>query len=358
MDGVSSVVTDRDVAGDAAIADPELLLPEFLEWLVTVASASPRTVKTYRSALLDFVRRIGVQDLRRVQGETIERYRGRLFLAGLSESTRQMRGQSAPRKFFGWLVRRGHVPIDPMKNLLPMKVRFMERIPVLSRAEVARLTFRCPPTPPPVRGRREPSDFFLRRYELHNLVELRDPALIGLSYDLALRGGEPSLLERRDYDEVRGEVDIRGAKWQSEPVSFPVMESTKVAMALYLDALRRSRWSESAALFPALSVRRKDSKRPASGIGHYEVYRIFKRRVERVGIQARGRRLSPHILRYSRATHWKEDGVPIEDISALMRHSKIETVRRYLRLGPLKRVKRRADRRHLFRRSNFELPAE
>ena len=315
-------------------------------------------MKTYRSALQDFIRRMGIKHLRLADGETIERYRGRLFLAGLSESTRQLRGQSALRKFFRWLARRGYVDVDPTKDLPPMKVRFMERIPVLTREEVARLTFRCLPAAEPRKGRREPMAFFRRRLELHNLVELRDRALLGLLFDIPLRGGEPALLERRDYDEVRGEIDIRGAKWQSEPVSFPVLDSTKVAMALYLDALRRSRWNGHPALFPPLGVRRADTKRPASGIGHHEVYRIFKRRIERAGIQGRGRRLSPHVFRYTRATHWKEEGVPLEDISVLLRHSKIETTRRYLRLGPLKRMKRRADRASLFRRVNFEIPPE
>jgi site-specific recombinase XerD len=297
-----------------------------------------------------------VRDLRAVSEAVVESYRRRLFLAGLSESTRQMRGQSAPRKFFRWLARRGHVPVDPTKDLEPMQVRFMERIPVLTRAEVARLTFRCPPAPPPRRGRREPREFFDRRLEQFNLVELRDRAILALVYDIPLRGGEPSLLERRDYDEVRGEIDIRGAKWQSEPVSFPVLESTKVAMAAYLEELRRSRWNEHPALFPPLGVRRADSKRPASGIGHYEVYRILQRRIERAGIHAHGRRLSPHVFRYTRATHWKEEGVPLEDISVLLRHSKLETARRYVRMGPVKRMKRRADSRSLFRRMNFEIP--
>ena len=129
-------------------------------------------------------------------------------------------------------------------------------------------------------------------------------------------------------------------------------------MTVYLEELRRSRWNEHPALFPPLGVRRKDSKRPASGIGQYEVYRIFKRRVERAGIQARGRRLSPHCLRYSRATHWKEDGVPMENISALLRHSKLETAARYVHMGPMKRMKRRADRASLFRRVNFEISPE
>jgi integrase len=240
-----------------------------------------------------------------------------------------------------------------------MKVRFMERIPVLTRVEVARITFRCPPAPRPVRGRREPREFFDRRLEQYNLVELRDRALLALVYDIPLRGGEPSLLERRDYDEVRGEIDVRGAKWQSEPFTAPLLEPTKVLMSLYLEALRRSRWNEHPALFPPLGVRRADSKRPFSGIGPFEVYRILKKRVALAGIQARGRRISPHSFgRYSRATHWKEDGVPLDEISALLRHKRIETTRRYVRLGPVKSMKRRADFKSVFRRVNFEISQE
>jgi hypothetical protein len=90
-------------------------------------------------------------------------------------------------------------------------------------------------------------------------------------------------------------MDIRGAKLQSEPVSFPVLEPTKIAMSLYLEALRRSRWNAHPALFPPLGVRRADAKRSASGIGQLEVYRIRKR-VALADVQARGRRLSPHVF--------------------------------------------------------------
>jgi site-specific recombinase XerD len=353
---MSKVVTE-DVAGASAIADPDRLIPEFLEWLRE--SSAECSVRTYRSALQDFVHRMQTRDLRVVDEATIERYRGRLFVARLSESTRQLRGQSAPRKFFRWLVRRGHVSVDPTRNLAPMRVRFMERIPVLTREEIARLTFRAPAAPPPRRGRREPREFFERRLEQHNLVELRDRALLALVYDVPLRGGEPSLLERSDYDEIRGEIDVRGSKWQSEPFTAPLLEPTKILMALYLDALRRSRWNEHPALFPPLGVRRADSKRPASGIGPFDVYRILKKRVALAGIQARGRRISPHSFgRYSRATHWKEEGVPLDEISALLRHKRIETTRRYVRLGPVKSMKRRADFRSVFRRVNFEISPE
>ncbi len=66
--------------------------------------------------------------------------------------------------------------------------------------------------------------------------------------------------------------------------------------------------------------------------------------------------LSPHVFRYTRASHWKDDGVPLENISVLLRHSKLSTVIRYVRMGPVKRMKRQVDRANLFRRVSFEIP--
>lgn len=342
----------------APIADPKPMLEEFLAVMRESRGNKESTIRNYRAWILDFFRRTDVRDLRAVDGGTIEHFRGRLFIAGLSPKSRQVR-DSALRTFFAWLVIRGHLPVDPTQGVPRIRAPITRRIPVLSLAEIARLTFRCPPATPPRRGRREPAEFFERRLELHNVVEVRDPALLALMYDCALRGGEPSLLEIYDYDERKGELAIRGAKWQQDSFVVGVLPSTAAAMSAYLDALRRSRWSDSAALFPPLGHRRADATRPASGIGYSEVYAIFKRRVERAGIEARGRRLSPHCLgRYSRATAWSDAGVPVEQISALLRHRSLQVTQGYIRLGPLRKMKRRADSAHLFRRVNFEIPTE
>lgn len=50
--------------------------------------------------------------------------------------------------------------------------------------------------------------------------------------------------------------------------------------------------------------------------------------------------------------------MPLEDLSVLLRHQKLSTVMRYVRMGLLKRMKRRADRASIFRRVNFEIPQE
>jgi site-specific recombinase XerD len=340
-------------ADSAAIADPEPLLAEWLEVLESLGR-SESTLETYHRAVTDFCRRMDVCDLRQVTIEIVEKYLRRLYLLDRSVNLRR-KHQYALRSFFCWLARRGVVPTDPTKGIPALRQKFMERISVFTREEIARLTIRHPTPPPPVRGRREPAEFFERRVEQHGLVEVRDRALLELMFDLGLRRGEPGLLERTDYDEAKGQLDIRNAKWQTELESFPVRDTTKAAMSVYLDALRRSpRWGRSKALFPAIGERRADTKRPFSGISAAAVYRILKRRIARAGIQARGRRLSPHAIRYTTATAWSENGVPIEHVRALMRHASVLTSQRYIRLGPIARIKRRADRSAFFRR--FDSP--
>jgi site-specific recombinase XerD len=353
---VRSVITaDSDNTGTdriAVIADPEFLLGDWLEVLESLGRPES-TLETYRRAVTDFCRRMDVRDLSKVTTETVEKYLQRLYLLGRSVNLRR-KHQYALRSFFCWLTRRGVVPTDPTKQIPAIRQRLMERISVFSREEIVLLTARYPPVPLPVRGRREPAEFFERRVEQHELVAVRDRALLELMFDLGLRRGEPGLLGRNDYDPAKGWLVIRNAKWASETESFPVRDTTRAVMAVYLDLLARSRWGRSKALFPAIGERRRDSKRPFSGISGGAVYKVLRKRIARSGIRLRGRRLTPHSIRRTTAIAWSENGVPIEHVRALMRHASISTTANYLRFAPIGRIKRRADRAAFFRR--FDSP--
>lgn len=66
------------------------------------------------------------------------------------------------------------------------------------------------------------------------------------------------------------------------------------------------------------------------GISKTSVYKAFVKRIEDVGIPRLGRRLSPHTLRYSLATHLARAKMDIDNIRVVMRHASITTTQRYI----------------------------
>ncbi len=144
----------------------------------------------------------------------------------------------------------------------------------------------------------------------------RDRTLLDVAYSCGLRLKELLGLEVRDIDSARMVLHIRHGKGQKERL---VPLSPRLLQVLR-DYWRRSRpptW-----LFPGV--------KPSAALTAGAVQRICKRTAKRAQL---AKRVSPHTLRHSFATHLLEAGVDLLSVQALLSHSHFNTTAKYLHIS-------------------------
>jgi integrase/recombinase XerC len=147
---------------------------------------------------------------------------------------------------------------------------------------------------------------------------LRDRALLELLYSSGLRVSELTGLDLDDFDLDGAAVRVRG-KGRRERI-VPVGSK---AVAAVRDYLARERRGGSAAGPLFLNVR--DGGRLTSR----SVHRLLGARALRQGWP---RRVSPHALRHSFATHLLVGGADLRAIQEMLGHRSLSTTQRYTRL--------------------------
>jgi site-specific recombinase XerD len=319
---------------------PKAFLDEFAQWLIEGRGNAPATAKNYVAAVSDFYSRMGLESPAQVTSPKIfDRFSFRLYSAKLGLDTRRAK-LHALRVYFRWLFTRGYLPNDLSSQIEVPRGKETKLIPVFSRSEIRRLIETR--TSPPARSKKEPKHFYNRRLKSWALTEARDPFLLALAYSLGLRVSELADIQHDDIVTVKGRVylTIREGKDSTEPRRFRLDPNLVVPrLQIYLSTL--DEWGiRHPALFPPLSRNAYDS---AHGIGRDSVALILKARVEAAGINPNGRRIRPHMLRYSRATHMYQHH-PMIEITALLRHKRSSTTERYIRLGSLAAISGRANK--------------
>jgi site-specific recombinase XerC len=147
---------------------------------------------------------------------------------------------------------------------------------------------------------------------------MRDRVLLGVAYVAGLRASEI------------GPLEAEGVLWQEGTQTFSVLvrhgKRAGGDVRLPLDR------PVSRMLAAWLAMRGADSGRFLWGraLTRGAVRKILQRRCTEVGIEAKGRRLSPHVLRHSLATHLLAAGVEIRMVQMMLRHRSIATTEKYL----------------------------
>src|SRR4051795_3743597 len=284
------------------------LIDEFAAHLSRERRLSSNTVEAYRRDLVQlalFLDRTK-RSLRSATLELLRRFLAQQTTLGYAR-TSIARRVGAIRTFYRWAVRAGIVERDP--SALLGRPKAASRLPaVLRAAEAAELVEApSPKTGPPPRGTNDP---------FAQAIALRDRAVLELLYGSGLRVGEVSglTLDRIDLARERALVRGKGDKEREVPLS----EFASAAVRAYLRDGRPTMASEAS---PTLFFNRR--KRPMTSRDIRGMVEKYARRV------MSGRRVTPHTLRHSFATHLLEGGADIRAVQELLGHSSLATTQRY-----------------------------
>jgi integrase/recombinase XerD len=272
-------------------------LERFLDFLTLEQGASPRTHEAYGRDVQRFATYTvahGAAGPTDADARLLREYVYHLKDLGLAPASIR-RNVSAVRSYFRFLLGEGHVVRDPSERLeTPRRWRTLPD--VLTVADVERLL--AAPT-------------------LDDPLAFRDRALLELAYGAGLRVSEWITLGVRDLllDESLVRVFGKGSKERLVPIG----RTAVGALAVYLRELRPRLEGGGGRGVLFLNARGT----PMTRMGAWKILRKY---VERAGLD---KRVTPHTLRHSFATHLLEGGADLRAVQEMLGHADISTTQIY-----------------------------
>jgi site-specific recombinase XerD len=205
--------------------------------------------------------------------------------------------------FGAYLVREGWVRGNPFLTLQAFAPKGKRRLPeVLAVPEAQALVN------PPMEDDRSP---------LRAAQDLRDRAILEVLYAGGLRVSELVGLDLADYDARRGELRVLG-KGNKERVAL-LGQPARRALAAYLEAGRPQLGKPTAAR--ALFLNRFGGRLTARS-----VQTLLRQYTLRAGLD---KRVTPHVLRHTFATHLLDGGADLRVVQELLGHAQLGTTQIY-----------------------------
>ncbi|MGQ9507846.1 MAG: tyrosine recombinase XerC [Thermodesulfobacteriota bacterium] len=278
---------------------------QFIQYLSMEKNASPHTCRGYQKDLEEFehflrnsnikVNPSGQLEIEKVDRFDIRRYLS--FLHGKNKKSSIARKLSTLRSFFRYLIREKVITNNPAKAVSTPKVE--KSLPSSLTVDEA---FRLMDSPNRETGGKA----------------LRDRAILELLYSSGLRVGELVNLNLNHLDFTLGIVKVlgKGRKERIVPVGSKALE----ALRLYLEK-RMDKGPDS-----PLFINLRGGRLTARSVG-----RLIKKYTDSSGIV---RKVSPHTLRHTFATHLLDSGAEIREIQEMLGHSSLSTTQRYIHLTP------------------------
>lgn len=291
------------MAGPQDLPAPDAaLIQGFCDHLGLERHLAGSTVVAYRrdlEQLAVFLAR-GHRSLVRATLHDLRRFLAQLSTLGYARAS-MARRVGAIHTFYRWAEANQHLEADPAALLGRPKVA--SRLPTVLRVPEAAALVEAP----------QPAS----ERHLDRALALRDRAILELLYGSGLRVSEVAglTIDRVDLDRGRVLVFGKGSKERDLPLSDPARE----ALRAWIRDGRHEMLPES----PSTALFLNRRKHPVGG-------RDIRRLVGRYGgVTLTGRRVTPHTLRHSFATHLLEGGADIRAVQELLGHASVATTQRY-----------------------------
>ena len=290
-----------------------MMLDQFLHYLTVEKGLSKKTLEAYSHDLnrwMGYLESKGIQDVLRVSPLDVKAFLMGLRHHGLSHRS-LVRNLVAIRTFFRFLTEEGKLNVNPVEEL--ESPQLSRKLPeILSLEEVERL---------------------LEQPDLKTPLGIRDRAMLEMLYATGMRVSELVCLPLNQINLEGGYVLLYG-KGSKERV-VPLGKESIQWVTLYLDTVRGHLARERKT--PFLFVNRS-----GRGMSRQRFWRSIKVYGQKAAIR---KRVTPHLLRHSFATHLLERGADLRSVQMMLGHADISTTQIYTHVTG-ERLKRIHERHH------------
>ncbi|MFC1868605.1 site-specific tyrosine recombinase XerD [Thermodesulfobacteriota bacterium] len=277
----------------------DLLADQFINHLIVERGLADNTIQSYSRDLMRFFRFLEKRKISplKVSRDHITEYIG--SLNGILSTRSIARGLSAMKMFFRFLVSDGKIKESPARLLESMKLP--HRLPeILTRDEV---------------------DLLLDQPDISGSLGQRDKAMLELLYATGLRVSELIGLRLVNINLEAGYVRTigKGSKERIVPMGDKSMEALKYYISNGRAELLRGR------SFPYLFVNSR-----GGSISRQGFWKIIKKYGIMAGIK---KKITPHRLRHSFASHLLEGGADLRSVQVMLGHADISTTQIYTHIS-------------------------
>ncbi len=269
----------------------------YINYLEAEKNVSPYTVRNYTTDLLDFFQFLGtkgVGSLKEVDRHVVRDYLSHLMGRGLVKAS-IARKLSAIRSFYRYLLREEMISTSPVATTSS---------PKLDRRLPAFLTI-------------EEMEKLLEAPDLSKPVGQRDRALLELLYASGLRVSELVSLNLEQVDLDSREIRVRGKGAKERIVLMGKPAATALSDYLIQGRPELSGEKKSRALF---------LNRYGERLTERMVQKILEDYASKVDI---GKKVHPHMLRHTFATHLLDGGADLRVVQELLGHADLSSTQIY-----------------------------